>query len=392
MSDHDALLAAVIADPGDDLPRLAYADWCDENRDPDRAAFIRAQIQLARTPDAKDLARAADALLRKHRDAWAAPLKECGLGPPRYERGFAHKIGILDEALFADHHARAAALAPLKEIVFEFDFDARGDGESSGGPMEHMLASPAAGLITRIEMGEPEGLPLLADFLDCPRLDGLTSLQAVCLTDDGGAEVARLIAAATQVRRLRSLTLWAFDLGDEGLTALAGAPHLASLEELDIGDQEGGNSYGIGPVGVRAITSSPSLSGLRVLNLCGNRVSDISAAMIANAPLPKLETLHLCGCGLTEVGLRALAGSKTLKGLKTLTLDLMNLTLPTVEEVIASPVTGGLDFLYLGTQGRPGDSARGEALFRLHFGEEVYARLKAHFGGRVSCEQIEWYP
>lgn len=47
MTDHDALLAAVLAAPADDLPRLVYADWLDEHGDPDRAAFIRTQVRLA---------------------------------------------------------------------------------------------------------------------------------------------------------------------------------------------------------------------------------------------------------------------------------------------------------------------------------------------------------
>lgn len=50
MSDHDALLRAILEFPAEDTPRLMYADWCDENNDPDRAAFIRAQIELARLP------------------------------------------------------------------------------------------------------------------------------------------------------------------------------------------------------------------------------------------------------------------------------------------------------------------------------------------------------
>ena len=32
--DEQALLAAVIANPEGDLPRLAYADWLDEHGDP----------------------------------------------------------------------------------------------------------------------------------------------------------------------------------------------------------------------------------------------------------------------------------------------------------------------------------------------------------------------
>src|SRR5437763_17050310 len=36
------LLRAVLKDPDDDRPRLAYADWCAKHGDPDRAELIRA--------------------------------------------------------------------------------------------------------------------------------------------------------------------------------------------------------------------------------------------------------------------------------------------------------------------------------------------------------------
>ncbi|QEL20528.1 TIGR02996 domain-containing protein [Limnoglobus roseus] len=41
MSDGHALLAAVLASPGDDLPRLVYGDWLEENGEPEWAAVIR---------------------------------------------------------------------------------------------------------------------------------------------------------------------------------------------------------------------------------------------------------------------------------------------------------------------------------------------------------------
>ena len=44
MSERDALLRAVCADPADDTVRLAFADWCEENGEPDRAAFVRADV------------------------------------------------------------------------------------------------------------------------------------------------------------------------------------------------------------------------------------------------------------------------------------------------------------------------------------------------------------
>jgi uncharacterized protein (TIGR02996 family) len=47
-ADELALLAAVLASPGDDTPRLVYADWLDEHGNPERAEFIRMQCELAK--------------------------------------------------------------------------------------------------------------------------------------------------------------------------------------------------------------------------------------------------------------------------------------------------------------------------------------------------------
>jgi uncharacterized protein (TIGR02996 family) len=49
VSDGPALLAAILAHPAEDTPRLAYADWLQEQGDDERAEFIRVQIELART-------------------------------------------------------------------------------------------------------------------------------------------------------------------------------------------------------------------------------------------------------------------------------------------------------------------------------------------------------
>lgn len=44
------ILAAILDDPADDLPRLAYADWLEEQSQCERAGFIRAQLRLAANP------------------------------------------------------------------------------------------------------------------------------------------------------------------------------------------------------------------------------------------------------------------------------------------------------------------------------------------------------
>src|SRR5262245_24019130 len=44
----DDFLRSILADPADELPRLAYADWLEERGDP-QAEVIRALDRLART-------------------------------------------------------------------------------------------------------------------------------------------------------------------------------------------------------------------------------------------------------------------------------------------------------------------------------------------------------
>jgi uncharacterized protein (TIGR02996 family) len=48
LPDWELLLKAVAASPGDDLPRLVAADWLDEHGEPERAEFIRVQIERAK--------------------------------------------------------------------------------------------------------------------------------------------------------------------------------------------------------------------------------------------------------------------------------------------------------------------------------------------------------
>jgi uncharacterized protein (TIGR02996 family) len=51
MNHDDAFLQALIDNPDDDAIRLVYCDWLEEHGQPDRAAFIRVQVALARLPD-----------------------------------------------------------------------------------------------------------------------------------------------------------------------------------------------------------------------------------------------------------------------------------------------------------------------------------------------------
>jgi uncharacterized protein (TIGR02996 family) len=48
MTREEAFLRAVVLDPGDDAPRLVYADWLEEQGRYERAELIRVQCELAR--------------------------------------------------------------------------------------------------------------------------------------------------------------------------------------------------------------------------------------------------------------------------------------------------------------------------------------------------------
>jgi uncharacterized protein (TIGR02996 family) len=50
---HEPFLRAIISNPADDGPRLVYADWLDERGQPERAEFIRLQIELMKAHKCK---------------------------------------------------------------------------------------------------------------------------------------------------------------------------------------------------------------------------------------------------------------------------------------------------------------------------------------------------
>jgi uncharacterized protein (TIGR02996 family) len=71
MTDDAALLEAIRLHPDEDMPRLAYADWLEEDGQPERAEFIRVQVKLDRlaTPEMK-----ADRRWRDMRYSFYAPI------------------------------------------------------------------------------------------------------------------------------------------------------------------------------------------------------------------------------------------------------------------------------------------------------------------------------
>ncbi|MCU0702831.1 MAG: TIGR02996 domain-containing protein [Fimbriiglobus sp.] len=118
-------LRAVIAHPDDDLTRLVYADWLDENGRPERAEFIRVQVALAagvtdpdRHPHLETRQRE---LLVAHDREWVCELADVLECPPGRWGGWVFRRGFVEyfhlpAATVAARGASLAALTPVREL------------------------------------------------------------------------------------------------------------------------------------------------------------------------------------------------------------------------------------------------------------------------------------
>jgi uncharacterized protein (TIGR02996 family) len=142
--DWPAFLAAIIADPDDDTARLAAADFLEENGDPDRAAFIRIQVELARLAAAGEgKSLDADHLRAKERaflgplsvnaKLWAAEacpelvqvsvrggsgidVAISGSDRLTWERGFVHSV-TCPAVLWARHGTTIRKRQPIRSVI-----------------------------------------------------------------------------------------------------------------------------------------------------------------------------------------------------------------------------------------------------------------------------------
>jgi uncharacterized protein (TIGR02996 family) len=165
------LLQQVLAQPGADAPRLAYAQACDAAGDP-RGEFIRLQLEAMKyrrrgaKGRASEPAERAAALLDQHREAWSNGVT----ADPRFYRGFVEGVTMTPQQ-FLDTGAELFTRAPIRHLRIT----------GHAGPSMAALARS----------------PLLA--------------------------------------RLVTLTAHGLGLGDDELLALLASPHLGGLRMLDLG-------------------------------------------------------------------------------------------------------------------------------------------------------------
>jgi uncharacterized protein (TIGR02996 family) len=263
MTDRAALLAAVLADPADDTPRLIFADYLDETGDPAdaaRAAFVRAEVAAEGlppgSPDRVRLESEAARLFNAHGEVWKRDLL-AGADRPDvrafYRRGFIEDVELSIQA-FVAHAAELFAAVPVTTLRLTLPYSS-----DPVPPLSVFGMRPELARITTLQLGpytlttagggwlaEPT---LFDDLLSSPTLTGLRRL----ILDGNPFDAAWLMAFAAR---------------------LPGATFTRTLEELSLADCQ------LTDTEAAVLLAARGLDRVTRLNLSGNRISPAAATVI----------------------------------------------------------------------------------------------------------------
>jgi uncharacterized protein (TIGR02996 family) len=328
----NAFLDDIHENPGDDAPRLVYADWLDDHGEGDRAEFIRVQIARVGRPDDRRLAARESQLLLAHEADWRANLPRFeGVTWEHFTRGFVESAFVDSAEAFERHADAMFANAPVRRVQV---------GELDDASTRRLARSPHLTQLTELNLGNNpamgRGVRALADS---PYLANLTAL--LLHYNDLGDEAAA-VAGSPHLGRLTELYLSGNGLTDAPVLALARSTTLSRLADLDLRDNQVSDNgvrslayHGlrgalttlylvnnqIGEGGAWALAGTPYLPSLARLYLNYNPVGNDGAVAFASSPhRPALRDLDLRHCGIRDAGGRALAGSPHLDDVELLWL------------------------------------------------------------------------
>jgi len=219
LDQREAFLLAIFTNPDDDLPRLVFADWLDENGEAAWAELIRVQCMCARTSpaDLSDLERLTLRQVQTHNGVGVA------------SRGFL-KTDVLHcpTDLLADPvEFRRRAILQNPEWYGCVELKAEGRMIASSKPINTILNSPVTQRVTKldlsgalIEVEREGGDGLLSEFEYHP----IVSFQAV-----------EALVSARECRRFTHLDLRNNDLDNDAARAILRSNYLTRLESLQLG-------------------------------------------------------------------------------------------------------------------------------------------------------------
>jgi uncharacterized protein (TIGR02996 family) len=336
MTDHDALLAAILANPDEDTPRLMFADWLDENGDADRAEFVRVQCELARIRAAEaDLPVAPDKGYFRN-DEWPVAWQ-----PQDYEKRRA--LLKRESELVTAHGAEwrkglpkyADNVTTQQDVKFR-----RGFVGHATVPLGRFTKSPAA----LWEQHPVESILLTYsggnDRRKVPKCRPLVALRELHFLDnDGDSDTLTPYAECPYLSALRKFNLGQAAIKDDGALALSRSPHLrpVALELV---------CWSLSAKGLAALLNASFASRLRSFKPSG-RLPVGAMESLAEAPLGALHRLELRRC-IADEGVELLTRSGQITHLVTLDLSENDLTDVALRALAAWPGLAGVLVLNLG--------------------------------------------
>jgi uncharacterized protein (TIGR02996 family) len=329
-----ALLASILASPDDDLPRLVYADWLDENGDPARAEFIRTQIELANLPDHdpryRQLEDREHELLSEHEAGWISDLPS-RVHEWEWRRGFVDEVAgdswqltQLSGDISTTHPVgrvrcigpRAGyGVHPLDWLDSPWPKELRRFAVTNADFHSDVLA-------VFLNAAEPQHMVEL-EYVYCGSLPELAGLfQFNCLKQQlrtlraggrptnpvpaqwyGDVDTADLCRALRE-SPLAHLTCFDAGITSDGLRHLLAAPFAGRLKHLDISDNP------IAPDAYRAFEQCHPNMRLDKLDVSGTPLAGISLEpLLAARSLEALTKLEMNGCGSARRNMEVLSRS-----------------------------------------------------------------------------------
>jgi uncharacterized protein (TIGR02996 family) len=226
MNDRDALLHAIAEHPEEDVPRLMYADWLEENGEPQRADFVRNQVELARLapadPTGYPLVRKNVRYLNEFVPLWKSQLPQLpGVTWGDFNRGLIEEVQVdtNENAAFA---ATEIFAVPGVHVL-------RLNRLRHGRPLSKRPELVRLRALRLVAACTPS--VFLSDLLASPYLGRLTALELDRTEADDTAATA---IADGRFPDLAELYLGTSRVGDGGARALADSPHLPKLRLLDL--------------------------------------------------------------------------------------------------------------------------------------------------------------
>jgi uncharacterized protein (TIGR02996 family) len=343
MSDREALLAAITANPEEETSRLVYADWLEENDEAERAEFIRLQCRLASMPYSAE---------RRKFETRAAELRTKLFGHLKelpfeitYGWGFVDTVtsGVLD---FLDH---AAALTPdvapafhliLRDsdaderdrALWESDYEAYAEavGEAAQqrelrrcvvlelpclgmAPASYLLESPHLTNVRWLGFPHSEAGPVL-HAIASPAFKNLRWLNLSSSNSAEGPTQLHHFTDSPHLANLEYLDFSANRVADDDLQSLGESCKLDKLRTLDLAD----NQFGTFQVSwtlfwrdtealpaLRELDLSRSFSDLE--DLTEHAEPDVVADRTRPRLISRLEKLALRECKISDAGAKVLA-------------------------------------------------------------------------------------